>query len=448
MNVTSEKFEDATMRVTITVTKNDYQAIVKKSLDDIRKNVVIAGFRKGNAPQFIIQSIYGEKIFKKEINKLVSNELLEYVKNNKLNILAEPLLVKNNLDWCHQEEYKFLFDIGLQPEGFISLVKNDELPYYTVSITDKMIKNRIDALKMQYSKHDDKINIIKDGDIIKGNFTAINEYNTLKKRNGINLNVVLMLFFMQDEEEKAKFIGKKTGDTIIFNPYKAFGENRNELLFFLKIWEMRIVNYQDDFSFTITEICRYSKEGTNQKLFNKLYELGLVSSEEMLKKKIEESLSLQLRFESDYHFFFNAKYFLLKKIKDIKFPEAFLKRWFIKTHFKYTKKVTEKEFLYFLQDVKMQFIWNKIVETNGIKVILEDIRQVAKDFVRSQFALSNLYIVSDNVLESHIDQTLKIEKNIKLLYNKALEIKIINVLKKTISLKSVLVTEKEIWNTL
>lgn len=443
MDIVLEKINDINARIAISVTKNDYQPLVKKSLNNLCKSVVIDGFRKGNVPQSIIQSMYGKNVLVEELNKLVSNKLSEYIKENKLYIFGEPLLIKNNLDLSNQEDYEFLFDIGLQPEVNICLTKDDELPYYTIVITDEMIEKQINALKTQCGQYDTNVDVVENGDTIKGKLVELNEDDILSK-NGINLNTaILMPISIKNKEEKVKFIGKKVGDVIIFNPYKAFDGYEIELSYLLRIKKSEITNHQGNFSFVITEISRYKQAEVNQKLFDKLYGIGKVTSEEMFKEEIKKNLILQLQSESDYQFFLDVKELLLKKIKEVQFPEDFLKRWLIEGDTKITKETIEKDFPNALQTIKIQFIWNKIIESNEIKATLEDMQQAAKALVRAQFALYNLHAVADSVLESHANEMLKTEKWVQQLQNKALEIKIINFLKEKINLTSMKIMEEE-----
>ncbi|MDR0530190.1 MAG: trigger factor family protein [Bacteroidales bacterium OttesenSCG-928-I14] len=437
MNITIEKTDDVNARITISVVKDDYQHLVRKSLSNLCKNVVIAGFRKGNVPQPIIQSMYGKNVLVEELNKLVSNELLKYIKENKLRILGEPLLIKKNLDLNNQKDYEFLFDIGLQPEVDIGLTKNDELPYYTIVVTNEMIENQISTLKMQYGKHDTNIDVVENDSIIKGRLVELDAENALLK-NGINLkDAILLPFSIKDEMERDKFINKKIGDVIIFNPYRAFKKNETELSYLLKVKKTEIPNHQGNFSFDITEISYYRQAEINQELFDKLYGIGVVTSEKMFKEVIKRNLILQLESESNYRFLLDIKKILLEKIKKVRFPEDFLKRLFMESN------ANEKDFPNVLQAIKTQFIWNKIVEDNGIKVTSEDMRQTAKTLARVQFTLYNLRLISNDLLESYANEILKTEKWVQQLHNKALETKIIGFLKEKISLKPISVMKEE-----
>ncbi|MDR2520563.1 MAG: hypothetical protein LBC54_01235 [Bacteroidales bacterium OttesenSCG-928-I14] len=448
MNISINKNNAVYIQIAITVTKTDYQFLVKKSLNNFRKNAIIPGFRKGNVPKYIIQSIYGKDILTREVNKLVSDKLSEYIKKNELNVLLNPCLVKSNLDLDNQEEYEFLFDIWLQPNVCVNLTKCDELPYYSISVTDEMIEKHIDFIRIQYSNDNTNAELIEGGDIIKGKFIELNEYD-IPNRGGINFsNVQLALFLMNDDVEKLKFIGKKIGDTVIFNPYKAFGKNKNELSFFLKIWNIRITSFQGNFSFVITEINRHNRAEVDQKLFDKLCGVGVVTSVETFKKKVKENLILQFQFESDCCFWEDVKQFLLKKMTDIKFPETFLKQYFVKNNFKISREIVEENFSYILQDVKIKFICNKIFEENVTTITIEDIKQAAKDLIKSQSNLFSLYLIPDAVLEKHVSELLKVEKNSKQLYNMALKTKIISIMKEKITLKVSNLTEKEFWEIL
>jgi trigger factor len=445
MKITLNNIDPVNAELTIEVVKEDYAEEVKKGLKKIRDTSSIPGFRKGMTPPSLIQKMYGKSALVDEVNKLVSKSLYDYIKENNLNVLGEPLPSKKEqapLDFDNQTDYEFTFDLGLAPVMNAKLAKSDKMPYYTIKVTEEMIEKQITNFKANYGSYD-QVNEAEEKDMVKGLLVELNDDN-IPKENGIqNENSVLMPSYIKEAEEKAKFVGAKTGDAIIFNPYKAYEGTEAELASFLKVKKEEVKNYTGNFSLQIEEITRYKEAELNQELFDKIYEPGTVTSEEQLKEKIKETIAQQMAPESDYKFILDAKLLLEKKAKDVQFPDAFLKRWLLASNPDRTEAATEEDYPKIIEDLRFHLIKEEIVKENNIQVESEDIRQAALKTTRAQFAQYGMSNIPDNLLENYAQEMLKKEETVRNLIDKVVEDKLITVLKEAATLKIKEVTVEE-----
>ncbi|KAA6301708.1 MAG: Trigger factor [Candidatus Ordinivivax streblomastigis] len=431
MNITLKNIDAVNAALTVAVTKEDYQPQVEKALNDIRKNIVMDGFRKGNAPKSRVQTLYGKSILVDEINKLVSEKLYGYIKENQLNVLGEPLPSLQEqapLDFEKQEDYEFTFDLALAPEMNIKLSKADKLPYYSILVEDDMIEKQINNFKANYGTYDNAVEAVEAKDMVKGMLTGSNDDLTVE-------DAVLMPSYMKEETEKAKFIGAKIGDVITFNPYTAYEGHEAELASFLKIKKEEVSAHQGDFTFAISEITRYKEAELSQELYDKIYEPGTVTSEVDFRAKIKEIVVQQFAPESDYKFLLDAKQALEDKAKDIQFPDEFLKRWLVASDEKRTAELVEEDYPNILSDLKFQLIKDNLIKENDIKIEKEDVEQQAQKTARAQFAQYGMSNVPDYLLENYVQEMLKKEDNIQNMIDRVLEDKLIVVLKKQATLK-------------
>lgn len=445
MNITLKNIDSVNAKLTIAIVKEDYQPQVDKALNDIRRNAVVDGFRKGNAPKMRIQAMYGKSVLVDEVNKLVSNKLFDYIKENKLNVLGEPLPSQEEqkpLDFDNQQDYEFSFDLGLSPDINVKLTKKDKLPYYTIQVTEEMIDKQINSYKANYGTYD-QVDLVGEKDMVKGMLTELDESGSVKE-GGINDDAaVLMPSYMKEEEEKSKFIGTKAGDIITFNPYKAYEGNEAELSSFLKIGKEEVKNYQDNFNFKITEITRYKEAELNADLFDKVFEKGTVTSEEEFKSKVKEILSQQLTPESDYKFIIDARQLLTEKAKDVQLPDEFLKRWLVESNTEKTIESVEEDYPKIAEDLKFHLIKEKIVKDNEIKVESDEIKEYALKATRAQFAQYGMTNIPDQLLENYSQEMLKKEESIRNLVDKVVEDKLIQVLKGQVTLQQKEVTVED-----
>ena len=438
MNITLENTDSVNAAITVAVSKEDYQPQVKKALYDIRKNVVIAGFRKGNAPPARIQAMYGKSVLVDEINKLVSDSLSKYIEENKLNVLGEPLPSQKEqapLNFDRQEDYEFVFDLAFAPEMDIKLTKADILPYYTVAVSDDAIEKQVEYYKSHFGDHV-PVDSAEDTSMVKG---------LLIEQDGNIENDYAMLIpsYMKDETEKGKFIGAKVGDVITFNPHNAYEGNNAELASLLNIKKEEVSPHTGEFTFTIKEITRYQEAELGQELFDKLFEPGTITSEETFREKIKENLAQQSAPESDYKFITDAKQTLEDKAKDIQFPDEFLKRWLVASDSKYTSESIEEDYPKIRDDLKFHLIKEKIVKDNELKVTKEEVEQKAVEITRMQFAQYGMGNVPDHLLEGYVQEMLKKQENVRSLVDRALEDKLIATLKEQVSLQTKEVTREE-----
>ena len=441
MKVTLNKTDNVNGIIAIELEKPDYQENVDKSLNQFRQKANIPGFRQGKVPKGIIQKMYGKSILAEEINKLVSNELYKYIKDNELNILGEPLPneeEQKTIDFDKDENFEFKFDIALAPEFELSLNKRDTLTYHNVKLEDDLLDKQYDAYKQNYGTYKKVESEAVETDLIKGKISEID--NGEPKENLIEIeNGMIMPSYIKDEETKKKFVGAKVGDTIVFNPGTAYDNNAAEIASLLQIAKENVAQVDSDFSFEIQEITRYEEAAMDQELFDKVLGEGLVSSEEEFKAKIAESLNNQFKPAADSLFMKSARELILKKLKNVEFPEAFLKRWLLVANEKNTAETIENDYPKIADDLKYHLSKEKIVKEQDIKIENSDLETFAAEVAKSQFAQYGMGNVPADVLENYVKRMLGDQNTVRNMYDQLVENKVMEWLKQTVK-----VNEKEI----
>ena len=446
MNITLKNIDSVNAIIKMDIVQADYAAETEKALKNLRQNASIPGFRKGMVPMGYVKKMYEKSVIAEQVNKVVSNNLYNYVRENKLNILGEPLpneTEQKDIDFNVDVDFEFCFDIALAPEVDIKLTKKDKLPYYSIEVSEDMINKQIENFKANYGTYE-QVDQIEGKDMAKGLLIELDE-NGQVKEGGLELqDSVLMPSFMKDEKEKAKFMVAKLNDTIVFNPFKAYEGAHVELASLLKISKDIVDNYKDtDFSFEIKEITRYTEAELNQDLFDKVFGEGVAKTEDEFKVKVKEMLSMQTKPDSDYKLLLDARKMLDKKAGDIVFPEAFLKRWLLASDENRTPEALEQDFPKIIEDLKFHLIKEQITKDNDFKVEEEDLNNAALATVRAQFAQYGMANIPDDLLENYAKDMLKKEETVRNLVDRILENKLIEWLKGTIALQDKEVTIDE-----
>jgi len=444
MNVTLNKTDSVNAAVTIEVAKSDYIKEVDNSLKDLRKNAVVDGFRKGMVPQSLIRQKYGKSVLIEKLNEVVSKRLSDFIEENKLFILGEPLASEENepIDFDKQEDFVFTFDIGLSPEINVELTKEDKIIYFLIQVSDEMIDKQIEQYKLQFGNYQ-LVEDVETRDLVKGKLIELDE-NGEPKPGGITAeSAVVMPLYIKDEDEKSKFLNAKLHDKLVFNPHKAYEGNEAELASFLNIKKEETKNFTGDFSFEIIEISRYIPGEVNQDLFDKVFGEGAVDSEETFREKIKENTARQLISESDYKLALDVRNLLEKKGSDLILPETFLKRWLSASDSKLTPESIETDYPKIADDLKYRLIREHLIEKYGITIEENELQDYAKRASLSRFAQYGMYDVPDDLLEKYATEMLKKKEVYRSLGEKAFEDKLMVILKDQVTLEPCEVTLEE-----
>ena len=147
MNVNYDKLGEVEGKIAITLEENDYTDKFKKQIKTLVRTQSIPGFRPGHAPVALIEKKFGTSVKYEVINKEVSDALFNYISENKLRVLGNPVPVRNDDFNIEAKDFTFEFEVGLAPE--IKPVINADLhiPYYKIQVTDQMIEEQSTAMR-------------------------------------------------------------------------------------------------------------------------------------------------------------------------------------------------------------------------------------------------------------------------------------------------------------
>lgn len=446
MKVSLNKKDNSIGEIVLNVEKSDYQEKVEKSLTQFRNKANIPGFRQGKVPKGVIQKMYGKSVLVEELNKLVSEELYNYISGNNLQILGEPLPSESEskeIDFDKDEEFEFKYDIALSPEFELALGEKDELTYYQVNLEDDLMQQQLDSYKANYGNYKAIEDASIDTDLIKGVLTEL-ENGEPKAEGNVIENAILMPSYVKDEETKNNFIGVNIGDKVVFNPKKAYDNHEAEIASLLQTTKEEVKDIDSDFSFEIKEITRYEEAEMNQDLFDKILGEGVATSEDDFKAKVRESLNEQHKPNSDYLFMRNVRELFLEKTKDVEFPEEFLKKWLLLSDDKKTPETVEEEYPRLIEDLKFYITKEKIVKEQDIKIENEEIEALAVEVAKAQFAQYGMSNVPEESLKGYVKSMLENEDTLRNLYDRLTERKLIEWLRSTIKVTDKVVTSKEL----
>lgn len=437
MNISFEAPDKINGLMTITLETADYQPEVDKTLKDYRKRANIPGFRPGQAPMGMIKRQYGPSVKVDAINKMLGEKLYEYVRENKIQMLGEPLPSEQQeqLDFESDQPLTFKFDIAVAPQFEAKLSGKDHVPYYNITVDDKLVDQQVEMYQSR-AGHYDKVEQYdaEQRDMLKGDLRELDADGNVKEGGITVADAVLMPQYIKADDQKKLFDGAKLGDIITWNPRKAYPESDVEVSSLLKIQKEEVKDHEGDFTFQVTEISRFMKAEVNQELFDMALGKDAVKDEKEFRQKIADQISQQFKADSDYKFLLDVRAHMEKKVGKLEFPEALLKRIMLNNNKDKGEDFVEKNFEASIKELGWHMIKEQLVAAQGIKVEDDDLKNVAKEAARAQFAQYGMSNVPEEYLDNYAAEMLKKRENVDGLVDRAVDVKLSAALKNVVKL--------------
>ena len=445
MEITLQNVSDVKGMLTVKLVKADYDPKVEKALKTFRQKANIPGFRPGMVPMGLIKKQYGSAVKAEEINKMLQEAVYSYLKENKVDMLGEPLPNEDQqkqLDFDTMDELEFLYDLALAPKFDATLTAEDTLPYYTIQISDEMVDGQVNMYTQRNGRYE-KVEEYADNDMVKGLMCQLDENgNTIE--GGIQAeDAVVLPKYMKNAAQTALFEGTKVGDVITINPREAYDGNEAELASLLKISKEEAANVNGNFSYQISEITRYVPGDLNQEIFDIVYGEGAVSSEEEFRARVKADLTTQFVPESDYKFLLDVREYVMNRIGELKFADDVLKRIMHINNPDKDDAYVDEHYANTIKELSWHLVKEQLVEKAGIKLEENDLLNQAKENVRAQFAQYGMTNVPEDMLTNYATEMLKKKESIEGLVNRAIETRLAAALKQEVTLDSKSVSLEE-----
>ena len=386
MIVTRENVDAVNAILKVEIIPADYQNKVKAGLDKHRASMKMTGFRPGHVPMTIVQQKHGQKVLTDVLNKIVNENLYNFINENKIEILGNPIPsdkipVKGNFN--KPDHFEFTFEIGISPEINISISEKSKYDFVTVKIDDILIAKQIEDLRRRYGKLISS-STVGETDLILAQFSELKTDGTILE-GGILHSSTISMEFIEDEKIKNQLLGKAIGEKVIVMP-ASVSRGGKDTAAMLGIKEEELSSISEKFQLTINEIKHMEMAELSQELFDRLFGEGNVKSEIELKSKIEEDLKKMFVNDSDRLLARSIFEDLILNTK-IELPDTFLKRWIRLSNDKpILPEQIEAEYEGYAKNLKWQLIQGNIFKANNLKLDNQEIIDFTKNILKSNFA--------------------------------------------------------------
>lgn len=435
MNISLEKASNVSAVLTVKMEKADYVDNVNKALKELSHKVKMPGFRPGKVPVGLMRKMYGPQTKAEEVNKLLGEKLYEYIRENKVNMLGEPLPSDKQApqDIEAQDDFEFVFDIAIAPEFKIELNQDDHVTYYDIEISEEQIDEQVKQLT-QRGGHPESVDTYADRDVLRGTLAELDE-NGQVKESGLQVEKVsLMPTYFNNDEQKAIFNDAQKNAVVIFNPSKAYEGKDAEVASLLKVKREEVAEHTGDFSFQIDEISRFVPATLNQEFFDQVFGKDVVKSEEEFRNKVKESIAMQHTADSDYKFLLDTRSYAEQKVGNLEFPDELLKKIMLQNNKEKDEKFVEENYAKSIEELKWHLIKEQLVAAHQIKVEDKDLKEMALQTVRFQFAQYGMVNIPEEYMEQYAGEMLKKKEQVNMLVDRCIDTKLVAALKESVTL--------------
>lgn len=407
MNVSFEKLNDVEGKIIVNVEESDYKAKVESEIKKIGRTHNIPGFRKGHVPMGQLVRMFGKQVKSDVLNQEVYEAVVNYIRDNKLGILGEPLPVEVKEISIEQKDFTFAYEIGLAPELDINLDKSTTLDYYPIKVSDEMQEQQDKMLRERFGKQEPGQEF-EERALVKGVLMELNADGSVKTDDdAIQVTAgIVAPFLFKSKEEAAKFEGKKVGDKVVFNPSASCEGNVAELASMLNIDKERAAEVKADFELAISEIIVNRLAEYGQEFYDDVFGKDKVTSEEDYHKNVTAMIAAQLAPNSENLFQYTTEKALVEKYGNFELPAEFLKKWLVARNEGLTAENIDAEYDKMIPSIKWQLIKERVAQQAGVKIEKEDLENYAKAIAAQQLAQYGMYNLGDDVLADYAKRIL------------------------------------------
>lgn len=433
MNIVQEKVNELNAVITIHLDPTDYSKQANKALKEQSNKARIPGFRPGTpATTAHVKRLYGKSILVDALNTLVSDALHQYIADQALNILGQPLpktADQPEYNWDFTEAFTFKYEIGLAPDFEPQFSK--PFTIYQIQADQQLVSERISQLQRSYgAMHNPEQS--EAGDILYGTLAELDEAGEVLPE-GIVHTTSVRLDLIQDASIKQTLIGLQKGDVLTIDLRKAFDSDAHRLHHLLNISEEKASELQSLFRFSVQNVNRLTPAALTTDFFDKIFPGAALQTAAEFTERIARELKADLQTDADKKLRQDVLSYAHNEFK-FELPEDFLKRWLMAINKDVSPQALEKEFDPFIKNLKWRLVENKIAKQNNIQITEDQVLAAAKEHIAKMAAMYNPTLLSQDQLLQYAQQFLQDPDKSNQLKEEILSKQVFDCLKNSLSL--------------
>uniref|UniRef100_UPI003FF11FB4 trigger factor n=1 Tax=Enterocloster sp. TaxID=2719315 RepID=UPI003FF11FB4 len=151
MSVQVEKLEKNMAKLTVEVSAEDFKAAIKKAFNKNKNRFSIPGFRKGKAPQAMIEKMYGEGVFYEDAaDEAINASYAEAMKESGLDIVSRPEVTIEKIG--KDEPFVYSALVAVKPEVTLGQYKGVEVEKADASVSAEDVEAELKKVQEQNAR--------------------------------------------------------------------------------------------------------------------------------------------------------------------------------------------------------------------------------------------------------------------------------------------------------
>ena len=151
MSVQVEKLEKNMAKLTVEVSAEDFKAAIKKAFNKNKNRFAIPGFRKGKAPQAMIEKMYGEGVFYEDAaDEAINASYAEAMKESGLDIVSRPEVTIEKIG--KDEPFVYSALVAVKPEVTLGQYKGVEVEKADASVSAEDVEAELKKVQEQNAR--------------------------------------------------------------------------------------------------------------------------------------------------------------------------------------------------------------------------------------------------------------------------------------------------------
>jgi trigger factor len=424
--VTRENLSLLNDKITVTVNREDYLPSFEKTLKQYAKQANIPGFRKGMVPAGMIRKMHGPAVFTDEVLRTVEKSLMDYLRQEQLDIFAQPLPSDQNdargINMQQPDDYSFSFEIGLKPAFQVADLATAKVTRYEVQVTDEMVEEELERLRKKFGKLEEPETVSSEEHVLNLAFEACDAEGKVAEGTTPKENSLLVKYFAAPTRKT--LMGAKKGDQFTIRLADAFEEKEREwVIGDLGLDKADPASADRTYRITIAKIGLVQPRELDEAFFKEVFPAKEIKTEAEFREEIRNEISQYWAGQSRNHLQHELYHVLLEQTQ-MDFPEAFLRRWMMTGgETPKTAEQVDAEFPTFRNQLRWTLVSDRIVQEQGLNVGRDEIRDEMRKQVMGYFGSMSL---DGNFewLDSYIDRMLQDEQQVESTYRRVITEKI------------------------
>jgi trigger factor len=439
LNITLNPTDATLANLHVVLEEADYSPKVDEKIKEYSRKAQIKGFRPGKVPPAMIRKMYGKGILVEEINSLLSKTVNDYIKENDIKILGEPLpdeSKQQNIDWDNQKSFAFDFQLGLIPDFNLNL-EQTTVDAHKIEVDAETLAQVYEHMQRQYGQTENP-EAAEANDYLSGE---------LKQAEG-DFSTSTLLPVNKIKKNQEQFIGKKAGDELTFDLQEVFDNDASAIAHVTGLGKLKAAELKGNFIFTVDKINRTTPAELNQEFFDKIFGQDAVASQEEFDAKVKETIAENYNSEAE-KLLRNKIVEKLVKETEVQISDEFFKKWLLAANQgKLTAEQIDENLDRYKEELKWSLIRNKVVEENDLKITNEEVVKSAKAKMLTQFGMASATPEMEEAISGYVDSFLKQDngRNYVNEYEAILADRVLDLIKEKITVVEKSVTAEEFRN--